>query len=76
MKNVLKIIGKILKWYMIFDEICLAFIGTGQLLKEYRKHPEKGVLEINGIVLEKSLNQKVDEVYIYSTYLGEAVSII
>lgn len=42
-----------------------------ELVKKHRPQ-----LMIYKEALEKSLNQKVDEVYIYSTYLGEAVSII
>lgn len=57
MKKALKITGKIIKWYVIFDVICIAFVGTGQLLKECRKHPEKGVIECDRIAFKKSLNQ-------------------
>ena len=57
MKKTLKFTVKALKWYLIFDEICLAFIGTGQLLKEYRKNPEKGVTECIENVWDKTINQ-------------------
>lgn len=57
MKKALKITGKVLKWYVISDVICLAFVGTGQLLKEIRKHPEKKNFECIGNVWDKTINQ-------------------
>lgn len=57
MKKALKITGKIIKWYAKLTVYVLAFIGTGQLLKEARKHPEKGVLEVDSDVIEKTVNQ-------------------
>lgn len=57
MKKALKITGKIIKWYAKLTVYVLAFIGTGQLFKEVRKHPEKGVIECDEIVFKKSLNQ-------------------
>lgn len=57
MRKTLKIIGKIIKWYMIADILCLAFMGTGQLAEEYYKNPEIGKIKCNEIVFEKTINR-------------------
>lgn len=34
MKTVLKVLGKIVKWYLIYDVACIIVVGTGYILNE------------------------------------------
>lgn len=45
MKTVLKVIGKILKGYVIFDILVLAFIGAGNCIGRVDRHPEESITE-------------------------------
>lgn len=41
MKTAFKVIGKILKGYLIVDGLFLAFIGAGNIIARVDRHPEE-----------------------------------
>ena len=45
MKKVLKTILKICKGYLIFDVICLAVVGVGEVMENIRNNPHKTIIE-------------------------------
>lgn len=45
MKKVFKTILKICKGYLIFDIICLAVIGAGEVMENIRNNPHKTIIE-------------------------------
>lgn len=60
--KVIKVIGKILKIYFIWDVIALACVGAGKLLDQYKKNPELSALKVNEEVID-------DTVSIFKNYL-------
>lgn len=56
MKTVLKVIGKLVKWYLIFDAIVLAWIGAGKILSRCRRHPEETWLECDMAVIDSTVS--------------------
>lgn len=57
MKKIFKIIGKIIKGYFVFDIICLAVVGAGELIEEYENNPEYSILDNNETVLRRTYNR-------------------
>ena len=45
MKKVFKTILKICKGYLIYDIICLAVIGVGEVMENIRNNPHKTIIE-------------------------------
>ena len=60
------VIVKIFKGYLILNTLCLAFIGVGEELDEFRKHPEESVVNNNGKVFDHAVTK------IKKFYKGEA----
>ena len=55
MKKAFNVIVKILKGYLVLNTICLAFIGAGEVLDEFRKHPEESVVDSNSKVFDHTI---------------------
>lgn len=53
----IKVIGKIIKGYVILDVICLAIIGIGELIETYKNEPEESVIELDAIAFSKSIEK-------------------
>lgn len=62
MKKAIKVVGKILKVYVIIDVICVAFIGVGELFDTYRKHPELSVIDNDSAALDSAI-QKIKKYF-------------
>jgi hypothetical protein len=54
MKKVLTVIGKVIKWYAIWNTMCLAFIGAGWIMKRVRKYPDESWYESDYNVFQKA----------------------
>lgn len=69
MKKLLKIGGKLIKAYLIWDAICLMWIGIGELYEKYREYPDQNVFESNNMVVRETAQKWKD----YFKYLkGES----
>ena len=55
MKKTIKVLGKVVKWYTIFNTACLAFIGAGQVFKEVDEDPSRPVMQVIDSVWDKAL---------------------
>lgn len=57
MKKAIKVVGKILKVYVIIDIICVAIVGAGELLDNYRKRPELSVIDNDRAVFDSAIQK-------------------
>lgn len=57
MKKILKIILKICKVYLIFDGICLAIIGVGEVFDKIKNNPYKSVIECDQEVWKTAIRK-------------------
>lgn len=57
MKTVFKIFRKLVKWYLVFNTLCWAFIGSGLYAKRCfsDKYKDKSSVEIQSDLLNESL---------------------
>lgn len=56
MKTMFKIIGKIIKWYIIVDILALAFLGEVRIIETIDENPELGMLDANYKAIDNSIN--------------------
>lgn len=47
MKKIMKITGKIVKWYVISDILLLAFTGGGEIVEAVVKNPKESIMDLN-----------------------------
>lgn len=57
MKKAFNVIVKIFKGYLVFNTLCLAFIGAGEVLDELRRHPENSLIENDGNVFDHAIDK-------------------
>lgn len=57
MKKVFKTILKICKGYLIYDIICLAVVGAGEVMENIRNNPHKTIIENDEEVLNTAIKK-------------------
>lgn len=57
MKKAFNVTVKIIKGYLIFNTICLAFIGAGEILDEFRNNPEDSILDNDDRVFDRAITK-------------------
>lgn len=56
MKKALKVLGTIVKVYVVLNTLCWAWIGVGQLLKKGTDDPSLSPTEVNEIVVGEAID--------------------
>ena len=57
MKKAFNVIVKIIKGYLVFNTICLAFIGAGEIADEFRNNPEDSILDNDDRVFDRAITK-------------------
>lgn len=59
-KKIVKVLLKAFGIYMIFDVLCIAYIGEGELIEEYEKSNYKNLMVCNKRVLNRATKKIKD----------------
>lgn len=60
--KVVRLLLKVFGIYMIFDVLCIAYIGVGELLEEYQENDYKNINACNKNVLDRAI-EKIKDYY-------------
>lgn len=57
MKKLCKFIWKVTKLYLIFDVLCIIFVGAAELMHMRNKYPDEKVMDCNVLAWDEAIEK-------------------